>query len=368
LAYTHLQPEWHLVEWRRKHLASQDTMMHFLMKHCLQKTALAEAERAYHSFRRKMSESGVELIMRLRTVYNTACLSRDFANRVPEYTMPEMLVRSLDEALSVRLVDGLQKRYIVWRREKLERQGRISPDVIRGIVMKIQAELDTQITLMARTPRAPPPSVTFQPSAGRRPPFSRHTPVPRRSETAYAVNDEEWAHDEQEWGLPFGGGDGGDAVLALGGRPNAPPPSRPPIGSMGPPVPESSRFPPTNPRFPPNRGAPGPRQQSGSRQPSGSRPLPDESRQGRFTMGHANYGGCHNCGDKAHMARDCPKPAQQRLLALVSQTEDWALEDAEAFLEQGLPECLDHYWTDPQVIMDYCQQVSDTADRAHKDT
>ena len=81
-------------------------------------------------------------------------------------------------------------------------------------------------------------------------------------------------------------------------------------------------------------------------------------------MGHANYGGCHNCGDKDHMARDCPKPAQQRLLALVAQTEDWALDDAEAFLEQGLPECLDHYWTDPQVILDYCQQVSDGADGA----
>jgi hypothetical protein len=85
-------------------------------------------------------------------------------------------------------------------------------------------------------------------------------------------------------------------------------------------------------------------------------------------MGHANYGGCHNCGDKDHMARDCPKPMQQRLAALVSQTEGWGLDDAEAFLEQGLPECLDHFWTDPQVIMDYCQKVSNEAEGEESDT
>jgi hypothetical protein len=239
---------------------------------------------------------------------------------VPEYTIPEILVRSLDEALNVRLADRLRKVTYLWRREKLGRQGRTTPDQVRGIIMKIQAELDTQFTLMARQLRPPTPSVTFQPSAGRRPPFTRLPPALKRSESAYVMHDSE---AEQEWGMPFGGGDSGEAVLALGGRPPAPPAGRPPVGSLGPPDPPSSRFSSSS------RGPVGPR-----------RPPPDESRQGRFTMGHANHGGCHNCGDKDHMARDCPKPVQQRLLAVVSQTDDCRLDDAEAFLEQGVPEPL----------------------------
>jgi hypothetical protein len=218
--------------------------------------------------------------------------------------------------------------------------------------MKIQAELDTQIAMVQGIGRASTPSVTFQATSGRRPPFARNAPTPRRSETAYRMDgDTEQGWEGDEWGLPFGGGDGEDAVRALSTRPAPSPAGRPPVGSLGPPVPSTSRF--TQPRGP-----------GGPRRPVGSRPPPDESKVGRFTMGHANYGGCHNCGDKDHMARDCTKPMQQRLLALVSQTEDWALDDAEAFLEQGLPECLDDYWTDPQVIMDYCQQISNGAEDA----
>ena len=345
LALSHLQPVWHVAEWKRKHLADQNSMMQFLMKHCLHKTALADAERAYHAFRRKMSESGVELILRLRIVYNTASLSPEFARRVPDYTLPEILVRALDEALHVRVVDGLRKSYVIWRREKLEKHGRTTPDMVRETLMKIQEEIDTQLQLMPRPPRVTP-AVSFQPSSLRpRLPFARRTPAPRRSETAYAA---QAADGEQESSPPE---EDDDYLRAIGGR--APPPTRPAVGSLGPPVPATSRFPPST------RGPVGPRQTPYPRPPI------DESRQGRFTMGHANYGGCHNCGAKDHMARDCSKPMQERLRALVHQEYDWSLDDAEAMLEQGLPECLEHFWVDPDVILDYCQRISSEA--AHQE-
>jgi len=149
LAHSHdLQPVWHVVEWRHKHLADQDAMMRFLMKHFLHEYALIEAERAYHLFRRKTSESGIELINRLREVYNTACLSPGFAQRVPEYTLPEHLVSSLDELLHDRVVYGLKQLHRAWRRVKLVKQDRISPYQVVTTLTKIMHEIDTQLMLM----------------------------------------------------------------------------------------------------------------------------------------------------------------------------------------------------------------------------
>jgi hypothetical protein len=299
---------------------------------------LADAERAYHMFKRKMSESSIDLILRLRTVYTTACLASSFAGRYPEHTLPETLVRSLDDSLHFKVVDGLKKQYLLWPREKLEKHSRTSPDSIRSILTKIATEIYNQLQ-MAKPPRVTT-AVSFQPQTlGRRLPFGRRPGVGRRSELAYAAHQP--SDDPDTTPLQ----DETDALRALTGR--VPTPSRPPVGILGPTVPSASRF-PNESRYP-----------AGSRPPPSQRRPPDESRQGRFTLGHANYGGCHNCGDKGHMAAECSKPIQAKLRALVDQSALWTMDDAEAFLEQGLPPCVDKYWEDPEDIMDYCQRAVD---------
>lgn len=151
LAHAHdLQPVWHVVEWRCKHLADQDAMMRVLMKHFRHEYALIEAERAYASFRRKTSESGIELHNRLQEVYNMACLCPEFAQRFPEYTLPEVLVLSLDEMLHLRVARGLKQLHRAWRREKpREKRNRISPYQVLTTLTKIQQEIDTQLMLMS---------------------------------------------------------------------------------------------------------------------------------------------------------------------------------------------------------------------------
>ena len=34
-------------------------------------------------------------------------------------------------------------------------------------------------------------------------------------------------------------------------------------------------------------------------------------------------------------------------------------EDAEAILEQGMPNCMKEYWPDSEAVYDYCQQLTD---------
>ena len=349
-----LHPVWDGLNWRTKHLASTESMMSFLIKHCLNRQALANAERAYGQFNRKPSESAVQTVLRLRVTYNTACLCPEFPRRTPEHTLPETLVRGLDLDLHYRVIDGLKKLYTLWSREKLEKHGRISPEAVTSTLLKIQEEMDVQLHLLGRNSRTPTPAVSFQtpgnrlPFGGRRlSPFGRRTPTPKRSETAYVTQDtgEEvplCKHNEETMYAAIHDRDSRIPTRRHSpGRDRLPP--REPVGKLGPSVPPSSR-PPLG------RGGP-PR-------PAGPRPLPDPSRQGRFTLGHENYGGCHNCGSKDHMAQACPEPPLNRIAALIQQEDDWTYDDAEAILEQGMPDCMKEYWPDTEEVYDYCQQLT----------
>jgi hypothetical protein len=324
-----LHPVWDGADWRTKHLATADSMMTFLMHHCLPRQALAEAERAYGQFQRKSSEGAVELLLRLRVVYNTASLAADFTRRIPEQTLPEMLVRGLDTDLHYRVVDGLKKGFVIWSRDKLDKYDRTSPESITKTLLKIQQEIDTQLHLTTRTPRSPAAGVSFQRPGSQRAaiPYGRRPASPGQPRTAYAAQVRD--------GSPASPGDGQQSLRAV--RTRSPPPPRGPIGKLGPPVPHASRPPPQT------RGGP---------------PKPDESRQGRFTLGHDNYGGCHNCGSKEHMARECTRPPSERIAALISQDCDWTPDDGEAILEQGMPECMQEHWQDTEAVYDYCAQLT----------
>ena len=350
LVATHLKPVWEEESWRMTHFADTDAMMRFFIRHCLDKTALADAEQAFGQFRRRPSESGIALVIRLREAYDTASLAYDFTERFPEHILPEILVRSLDLTLINRVTDGLSKSCRPWRRNKLERENRTSPDQVRMILTKVQQEIDNQLSLWPRTTR--PSGVTFQSTTPprQRPRWGRPTPPPNRSETAYAALDtnEEYEY-EAEWY-----DDGTDTLHAIGGPPNRPPPpSRPPMGIVGPPVPPASRFP---------RGPAGPRPPT----PAGPRPSTpnerfDDSQRGRFTFGSPNYSGCHNCGDKQHMSKNCSMPLAQKLAALVESTTGWPTEVCESLLEQGFPSCLEECYEDPDAIKQYCLSVMEAA-------
>jgi hypothetical protein len=43
---------------------------------------------------------------------------------------------------------------------------------------------------------------------------------------------------------------------------------------------------------------------------------------------------------------------------------DWSLDCAEAFLEQGIPKCLDQRWDDREAVMGYCQAFLHPARKA----
>jgi hypothetical protein len=58
------------------------------------------------------------------------------------------------------------------------------------------------------------------------------------------------------------------------------------------------------------------------------------------------------------MARECPEPPLNRVAALIEQEVDWTYDDAEAILEQGMPDCMKDYWDDPETVYDYCQQLT----------
>ena len=58
------------------------------------------------------------------------------------------------------------------------------------------------------------------------------------------------------------------------------------------------------------------------------------------------------------MASLCTKPPQQRLQALIAQDIDWTYDDAESILEQGMPTCTKEQWDDPEVVYDFCQQLT----------
>jgi hypothetical protein len=345
-----LHPVWDGLSWRTKHLSSTEAMMLFFIKHCLNRQALSDAERSYGQFSRKPSEGAVQTLLRLRVAYNTACLCPEFARRTPEHTLPETLVRSLDIDLHYRVTDGLKKLFVFWSREKLEKHGRTTPADVTDILLKIQEEIDIQLHLLKRILKTSAPAVSFQ-TPGSRPPFRRlrtpfgsRTPTPRRSETAYVTRDtgetgqSPFEDEDTLYALP-GTGRSWDTHPPSRDRPSP----REPVGRIGPPVPPSSR-PPLGKNGPPRSAGP--------------RPPPDPSKQGRFTLGHDNYGGCHNCGSKDHMARECPEPPLNRVAALIEQEVDWTYDDAEAFLEQGMPDCMKDYWDNPEAVYDYCQQLT----------
>jgi hypothetical protein len=110
------------------------------------------------------------------------------------------------------------------------------------------------------------------------------------------------------------------------------------------------------PRVPPTArartgvpGRPPPHGQGNTKQPR------EPALRGQYTLGDPNYTGCHNCSDKGHMARDCPKPIQDRLAALVAH-ETWDTDDAMAFIAQGMPAELEQLW-DPEEVRLYCLEL-----------
>jgi hypothetical protein len=293
---SHLKPVWDKENWRAKHFADLESMMRFLIRNLLDKTALGDAEVEFTSFRRHPGESGIELVIRLRETYETASLAKDFPERIPEHMLPERLVRSLDNLLQIRVTDGLNKSCRPWRRDKLERENRTSPDQVRMILTKVQQEIDTQLSLWPRVTR--PTTVSFKNtstartgaslgqsfpnSSPGRSRWSRSTPFPRKSETAFSMQDE---MEETEYELETAKVDG-DQLHSIGNMPRRPlTPSKPPMGLLGPPVPPASRYP---------RSPLGPRPPTPNSRP---RPPLDDSQRGRFTLGDPNYSGCHNCGD-----------------------------------------------------------------------
>ena len=358
----HLKPVWDKEDWRAKHFGDLGCMMRFLIRNLLDKTALSDAEVAFTSFRRLAGESAIELLIRLRETYETACLEEDFPIRIPEHMLPERMVRSLDNQLQIRVIDGLGKSCRPWRREKLEKEKRTSPDQIRMILTKVQQEIDTQLAVWNRVVR--PGGVSFKDtpantSSGK--PFTNRwgrTPYPKRSETAYPLQDETMDTDcEYE-----PSDEDTEKLRTVGGPPPRKPfvpfkpftPGKPPVGLLGPPVPEFSRYP---------RGPPGPRPPTPNSRP---RTPPDESKRGRYTLGDVNYSGCHNCGDKQHMARDCTKPLSQKLAALVQSHTGWPDEDVQSLLEQGLPTSLEEYWDNPEEIRQYCLEISEFRKKGHQ--
>ena len=343
---SHLKPVWINEDWRSKHFATQEGMMRFLIRHLLDKTALCDAELAFTSFRRHPGETGIDLVIRLREVYETASLADDFPERIPEHMLPERLVRSLDKLLQIRVTDGLNKSCRPWRRDKLERENRTSSDQVRMILTKIQQEIDTQLSMWPADKPYRPGTVAFRATspAKLRPRWGRPTPPPNRSETAYAMQ-EEGGEIEEEQGMSD---EETDQLRAIGDLPHrTPTPSRPPVGLLGPAVPAQSRFP---------RGPLGPR----SPIPNGrQRPPLDDAQKGRFTLGNPNYSGCHNCGDKQHMSRDCTLPLSQKLAALVGSHTGWPAEDVESLLSQGFPAALEECWDDPEEIRQYCLALTE---------
>jgi hypothetical protein len=353
---SHLRPVWDQESWRAKHFADLGSLMKFLIKYLLDKTALGDAEVEFTSFRRQPGESGIDLVIRLRESYETASLADDFPERIPEHMLPERLVRSLDTTLQNRVTDGLSKSCRPWRRDKLERENRTSPDQVRMILTKVQQEIDTQLSLWPRTVRpasvsfkTPPPARTGIPMGqSARARWNRSTPFPRKSESAFSMQD---GMNESEY-EPEATEVDGDQLRSVGNLPRRPPtPSKPPVGLLGPPVPPAARYPrgPLGPR-PPVYPAPRPR------------PPLDDSQRGRFTLGDPNYSGCHNCGDKQHMSRDCTLPLSQKLAALVESHTGWPEDDVQSFLEQGLPAALEECWDDPEQIRQYCLAVTEWRD------
>lgn len=99
LVYSHLTSLWHDVNWRKTRLADVPTIIKYLSRISLDKSALTKAERRYLAFKRHTSEGSIKLLIRLRVIYDTARLSPTFEHRLPEHTLPETLVRSLDDDL-----------------------------------------------------------------------------------------------------------------------------------------------------------------------------------------------------------------------------------------------------------------------------
>jgi hypothetical protein len=337
IVYAHLRPVWHCEEWRNSRLADVPTMIKFLSRVSLNKSALSEAERCYLNFRRHTSphpEGAVELLIRLRVVYDTACLSPTFENRLPEHTLPETLVRSLDENLHLRVCEGLDRKWLAWRREKMERQERTSPEQVVRTLTKIQQEISTQLQLLKSTTQRPLPRYQPPMNGTRRPnPFRRQIPAALVM-TEGQENENVEDPDDQTY-LD-------DALYALGYEPSngirSPPIAKPPIGSLGPRVPPTARR-----TMLTNGSSPDTRQ------------LRDTAKRGQYTLGDPNYTGCHNCADKGHMARDCPKPIQDRIAALVAH-ETWNTSDALAFIAQGMPKDLEQLW-DPEEVRLYCLEL-----------
>jgi hypothetical protein len=251
---SHLKHVWDQESWRAKHFADLQSLMRFLIRNLLDKTALGDAEVEFTSFRRHPGESGIELVIRLRETYETASLAKDFPNRIPEHMLPERMVRSLDILLQNRVTDGLSKSCRQWRRDKLEREDRTSPDQVRMILTKVQQEIDTQLSLWPRATR--PASMSFKNTATGRtgippgqgfpsssPSWSRwswSTPFPRKSETAFSIQDD---MEETEYELDSIEIDG-DQLHSIGNMSRRPlTPSKPPVGLLGPPVPPASRYP-----------------------------------------------------------------------------------------------------------------------------
>ena len=332
LVYSHLKPLWHDAGWRNARLADIPTMIKYLSRISLDKAALTKAERLYLAFKRRAGEGSIELLIRLRVVYDTARLSPTFEYRLPEHTLPETLVRSLDDDLHLLVCEGLDRKWLAWKREKMERQKRVSPEQILRALTKIQQEIEIQLQILKAITRAQPPPRYQPPMDGMR----RPNPFKRRPPAVLSMSGNE---DSERLKDP-GETESDDGLYSLGPpKTQSPPTARPPIGSLGP------RVPPTARRTPHTSNGPS----ADNRRPR------EPAVRGQYTLGDPNYKGCHNCSDKGHMMRDCPKPAQDRVAALVAH-ETWDTRDAFAFIAQGMPMDLEQLW-DPEEVRLYCLEL-----------
>ena len=68
------------------------------------------------------------------------------------------------------------------------------------------------------------------------------------------------------------------------------------------------------------------------------------------------------------MARLCEKPPANRIAALIAQESDWTYDDAEAILEQGMPDCMLPHWEDPDAVYDFCAKMTNPSSDDDSDT
>ena len=320
----------------RTNFASVPVLSKHLGRECLKRETVQMAAITYREMSFKLSDTPAIFAVKMIKQHATASMDAEFQRRHPFYGVPADFVNALPPQLKILLKNGLRYAKVRWQSRHLEAAGVTQAVEIQRVLTKVCEELDTQLALQnaLRGERKHMVSPKEDNSGNGR----------RRSFWRPKVNALVMGEENPEEAEVLAKGPGTTPASAQ--SPGSARVTARPIGPIGPSVPAGSR---RFVRFAQRKtdvARSDPRAQT---RWSARKLISEGDNRMKHVPGNPVYSGCYNCGDKQHLARDCPAPLKERVYLIEedpNSLDDY--EEACMYAMQGIHPDLEEPFSDTE--------------------